>query len=167
MGSVTADYRRWGFILLAMVAWVFLCLPALLANSPEAFQVSGSIIVVMAILIYARERARRENVVTQAQRSQILAMLEEHDNWGFYHESRMARSAMENELQLLELRCSIDNNARLNTDVNTRMEDLMQTLDAGSQAHNALYQQMQNSHSSWVDVHKQAEEVVQSQAPAA
>ncbi|MFK7964935.1 MAG: hypothetical protein AB8C46_13310 [Burkholderiaceae bacterium] len=95
-------HQRYSLILLAVVVWLILCLPPLLSNRPDSFQASGSIIVVVAILIYARERTRRESEVSQAQRIQIVALLDEHENWGAYHESQVIRSAMENELALLQ-----------------------------------------------------------------
>ena len=167
MDSKQADYRRWILITLAAVVWLTLCLPPLIVNKPEAFQASGSIIVVLAILIYARERARRENVVTQAQRSQIVAMLEEHDKWGSYHESRAIRSSMENEVQLLNVRRSIEHDAKEQAQLRERIVSLQQALDENAKTHADLYAQMQQSHASWIDVHKDAEEVVQVQAPAA
>lgn len=39
------------FLVLGLAVWLVFCLPALLKNQPDAFQASGSLIVIMAILI--------------------------------------------------------------------------------------------------------------------
>ncbi len=155
------------FFLLALMIWLVFCLPPLLTNRPDAFQASGSLIVIMAILIYARERALRQNDVALAQRNQINAMLDEHDTWGSYHESRVKRSALETEAQLIELRCAVSDNKEQTSELNSRIAQIQKTLSESRSHHEHLHQQMQKSHAKWVEVHSDAEEIVQSQGPAA
>lgn len=167
MSSLTSQHRRIILIILAMLVWLAWCLPSLLANLPDAFQASGSVIVVMAVVIYARERSKRESEVTQAQRRQIVAMLNEHDHWGSFHESRVSRSALKNEIQLLELRRLMSSGESAIKSVDDRIASVQQELIDTSDKHARLHENMQQSHANWVKINSDAEDIVLRQAPTA
>lgn len=60
--TIMSFFRKFLFILIALIIWAIWSLGPLLNNNPADFQAAGSIIVAWAIVFYGRERVSREKI---------------------------------------------------------------------------------------------------------
>jgi len=159
--------RRLILTLLAALVWLVWCLPPLIGNRPDDFQASGSVIVLLAVLIYARERVRRENEVFDAQRLQIVSMLEQHDSWGDFHASQTKRDTIENDIKILRLRSAMKLSKDEHQEIDQRIEKLSIDLSDGAERHGQLEKKFEVSHAASMKANVASEETVRLQTPNA
>lgn len=167
MFDFLAKHRRLVLTFLAVGVWTAWCLPPLLQNQPEAFQASGSVIVIMAVLIYARERARRESEVVGAQRAQIVAILDDHETWGDYYSSQLRRKETETDLKFLQLRQAIEKGKVGKAALKKQATQLEYQLAESAKLHGQYFRKMELSHKASKKTYESTERTVRLLAPAA